>query len=211
MIRAVVAPRRVRATLDAHPRGVRLRELLSRSDLSASQWDLDVEVDGVSCRLVIVPARDRQQRPYFTTLARDVHRPAAIAEAYRLRWQIELVFKELKQHLNLEAVPTRDKYAAQVFVRASLIALVISRCVTAWLWPDPKLVGLASERRPALTSRALRSLAGLLTRVLADAAPRALWAACVLAESIRDHVRGTRSTSRVDSFARLAIGLSSAA
>lgn len=209
--RVIRAPRRVRARLDAHPRGIRLRELLSKSDLIASQWDLDIEVDGIACRLVIVPARDRKQRPYYTTLSRDVFGPRAVAEAYRLRWQIELVFKELKQNLNLEAVPTGDRYAAQVFVWASLIALVISRCVTAWLWPDPRLVGLASERRPSMTSRALRSSAGLLACVLGAAPSQARLAARLLAESVRDQVGATRATTRIDSFARLAADFQAAA
>jgi len=47
----------------------------------------------------------------------------AIPELYRLRWQIELVNNELKQHLALESVPTKDPNAAQVFGWASLLAL----------------------------------------------------------------------------------------
>lgn len=209
--RAVTAPVRVRARLKAHPEGVRLRELLPKDAGISSRWDLDVEVDGVACRLVIVPARDRKQRPYYTTLSRNVFRPSAIAEAYRLRWQIELVFKELKQHLNLTEVPTSDRFAAQILIWASLIALVISRCVTAWVWPSATLVGLASQRRPSMTSRVLRSLPGLLTYVLAGSATHARWAARAVAESVLDQVRATRATSRLDSFARLAAEFRAAA
>lgn len=206
----IVAPRRVRARFNPSHAGVPLRELLAKDARIASRFDLDVEVDGVACRLVIVPGRNRTQRAYYTTLSRDVFAPSAIAEAYRLRWQIELVFKELKQHLNLESIPTRDEFAAQVFVWASLIALVISRCVTAWLWPSPKLVGLASQRRPAMTSCALRSLASLLVYVLAEDGPH-YWAARALEETIRSNVDATRTTTRIDSFARLETWLEAAA
>lgn len=207
--RAVVAPGRVRAQIDRSEKGIRLRDLLAKDARIASRWDLDVEVDGLACRLVIVPGRDRKQRAYFTTLARALFAPTAIAEAYRLRWQVELVFKELKQHLNLESLPTRDPFAAQIFIWASLIALVISRCVTAWIWPSAALVGLASQRRPAMTSRALRSLASLLACVLSN--DNATWAARALEDSLRYQVDATRSTARVDSFARLQEWLPAAA
>jgi putative transposase len=211
VVRAVAAPRRARARLDAQPRGIRLREILSRDASVTSHWDLDVDVDGVICRLVIVPGRGRKARPYYTTLSRDTFRPAAIAEMYRLRWQIELVFKELKQHLSLEAVPTRDPIAAQVLVWASLIALVISRCVTAWLWPSPALVGLASQRRPSMISRALGWYSAFLGRLLTTPLLRTRWAMRALADGLRAVVLATRSTTRADSFSRLAILLRPAA
>lgn len=211
VVRAIAAPRRVRARLDAHPNGIRLRELLPKHARVTSRWDLDVKVDGILCRLVIVPGRDRKQRPYYTTLSRGVFGPLAIAEAYRLRWQIELVFKELKQHLNLEAVPTGDRFAAQVLIWASLIALVISRSITACLWPSAKLVGLASERRPAMTSRALRSYAAILLRIVASGPSRVRWALRALAEGIDAEVRATRVRTRADSFSRLAAHMHAAA
>jgi hypothetical protein len=212
VIRIVDAPRRARARFAAAgAKTVRLRALIAKDALITSRWDLDVEVDGVACRLVIVPGRDRKQRPYYSTLSREVFRPRDIAEAYRLRWQIELVFKELKQHLNLEAVPTGDRFAAKVFVWASLIGLAISRCITAWIWPCERFVGLASERRPSLTSRALRSLVFLLSQVLTECTARAQWAAQTLAESVRKRVHATCLRTREDSFSRLQAALSAAA
>jgi putative transposase len=203
VVRIVTAPRRVRARFDASSKPVFLRDLIARDARVASEWDLDVDVGGVACRLVIVPGRERKPRPYFTTLSRDVFRPRDVAEMYRLRWQIELVFKELKQHLNLGAVPTGDPFAAQVFVWASLIALAISRCLTACLWPCDPRVGLRSNKRPALTSRALRSLSALLPMLLTGTRP----AAAILAAAIREQVDAACVTTRRDSFARLELAL----
>lgn len=203
VIAAVTAPRRVRDALDRQPRGIPLRELLPKTATITSNWDLDVIVDGLRCRLVIVPARDRKQRPYYTTLERATFLPRAIAETYRLRWQIELVFKELKQHLNLTSVPTKDPFAAQVLVWASLIALVISRLVTAWLWPANDRVGLAASRRPALTSRAIRGAALLFAEVLRPPSRFTEYAVAILGGALLQEVRATRTTLRADTFRRL--------
>lgn len=207
VLRVITAPRRARARFAASSKPVFLRDLLARDARVASHWDLDVDVGGVACRLVIVPGRERKPRPYFTTLSREVFRPRDIAETYRLRWQIELVFKELKQHLNLEAVPTGDRFAAQVFVWASLIALAISRCMTACLWPSDLRVGLTSSTRPALTSRALRSLSVLLPILLTGTRS----AAEIVAAAIRQQVGAARVATRRDSFATLELALAGAA
>lgn len=211
VVGAASAPQRVRAALKRQPQGVRLRELLPKTASITSNWDLDVVVDGLPCRLVIVPARDRKQRPYYTTLDRATFPPRAIAETYRLRWQVELVFKELKQHLNLAVIPTKDRFAAQVLVWASLIALVISRIVTAWLWPANDRVGLASNRRPAVTSRALRGLAVLLAEVFRPTSRFRKHGVALLGDAVLQQVESTRTTSRADTFGRLEKFLAEAA
>jgi IS4 transposase len=89
-----------------------------------------------------------------------------LAELYRLRWQVELVFKELKQHLALEKLPTADPYAVQVLAWASLIALGLSREVVACFCEVRHLVGLEAELRPELLTRALRACIRILGRAL---------------------------------------------
>ncbi len=127
------APARVRRALYNNASGVALRSLLAADKRIRTTWDLRVLVRPratgaagapVELRLVIVPGPGGKQRPYLTNLTK-VWTPKAIAELYRLRWQVELVFKELKQDLNLESIPTKDPYAAQVFVWASLLALAL--------------------------------------------------------------------------------------
>jgi putative transposase len=198
-------PKAVRATVAKTPGGVPLRSLLPRDVRVAGTWDLDVLVrprvgdhTEVPLRLVIRPGRKRSY--FYLTNVQQNWSAEAVAELYRLRWQIELVFKELKQHLSLESIPTKDPRAAQVFVWASLLALAVSRTVAAVLTPLSKLNGLAATQSVALSSKALRSCLDLFVRFLAvDASPR-------LARYIL-HAIASRSTrrnrARVDSFHRL--------
>jgi hypothetical protein len=206
------APKRVRDALRRSPEGIRLRDVLPADKRVGKTWDLDVvltsgNVKGrrpvqTRCRLVIVPGPEHKQRPYLTTLSASEWTPRALAETYRLRWQVELVFKELKQHLNLEALNSKDRYAVQVFAWASLIALALSRTVTIWLCPRVKLVGLASRFRPALTTRALRGTIRLLARALTAPTPRALDYLEIFADDLRLEIRA-RDRQRDDSFLRV--------
>lgn len=206
------APKHVRLALRRSPDGVRLRDVLPADKRIGKAWDMDVvltsgNVKGrrpiqTRCRLVIVPGPDQAQRPYLTTLAPTVWSPRTLTELYRLRWQVELVFKELKQHLNIEALGSKDRHAVQIFAWASLIALALSRTVTMWLCPLIKLVGLASALRPALLSRALRATVRLLARALVTPARQAIRYIQVFADELLLEIRG-RDIDRQDSFQRI--------
>jgi hypothetical protein len=188
-----------------------LRTLLPRAKKIGRNWDLDVVVwpktmarsrQSVRVRLVIVPGPDGEQRPYLTNLAADRWSPGFLREAYRLRWQVELVFKELKQDLSLRAVPSKDPHAVQVFAWASLIALALSRAVATWLQPLATLVGLAAGIRPALFTRALRGAIRFLAEALLASAAQVSTFLRLLAEDVLREARiGERE--REDSFARL--------
>lgn len=206
------APAHVHRALRRHPDGIWLRDLLAADKRIGKAWDLDVvlrphnrrsRASEVHTRLVIVRGPKSAQRPYLTDLERHRWSPQALRELYRLRWQVELVFKELKQELNLETSPSKDPHAVYVFVWASLIALALSRTVSAWLCPRVKLVGLASRFRPALTSRALRGAIRFLGRALV--APRRV-ALLYLKSFAEDVLLDFRARDRIrsDSFARLA-------
>lgn len=195
------APRCVRTALAARPDGVRLRGLLGRKENVRSLWDVVVRLtkNGPPVRVVIAPGL-KIHRPYLTSIEQRKCRAAAIVEMYRLRWQIELVFKELKQDLNLTSVPTKDPYAAQAFVWASLIALAVSRVICTALLPSFD-VGLLAAARPALVTRALRSFHRLLGRALASGRhARALL--LLVEEEILAEI-GAFRRSREDSFSRL--------
>jgi hypothetical protein len=170
------APKRVRKLLHNTPDGIRLRDVLPIGKRIGKMWDLDViltsgDVKGrrriqTRCRLVVGVGPKQTQRPYLTSLEPRLWSPRALAELYRLRWQIELVFKELKQHLSLDALPSKDPYALQIFAWASLLALTLSRTVSLWLCPLHNAVGLKPDIRPMLVTRALRGCIQLLTRAL---------------------------------------------
>ena len=69
---------------------------------------------------------------YLTQLERRSFGPADISEAYRLRWQIELLFRELKQVGRLSHIPTGKKATALCLIFASLIVHLITRHL-GWL------------------------------------------------------------------------------
>lgn len=81
------------------------------------------------CRLIVHPnlRPDAALRCLFTNLPRDTFTPEHISDAYRLRWQIELIFKEWKSHTNLHAFATTNPNIAQGLIWASLCAAVLAR------------------------------------------------------------------------------------
>lgn len=204
IVGAAQAPRRVRAALlvrgDA---GLSLREVLDREGKVTSWWDLDVVFGKrVAARLIIKPGPDGVHRAYITTLSREEWPMRSLPELYRLRWQVELVFKELKQDINLERVPTKDRHAAQVLLWASLIALAVSRTVSAALYPSTDRLGLARRVRPALVTRSLRAMACWLGTALTLPARAG---AAIFKTIAREVERGLSATrpDREDSFMRL--------
>lgn len=205
------APAYVHKALRRHPEGIFLRDILSAKKRLGRAWDLDVLVrpqanaadkTWIHTRLVIVPGPEGKQHPYLTSLAAQLWKPLALRELYRLRWQIELVFKELKQSLNLEALPSSDRHAVQVLVWASLLALALSRCVATWIQPLALMTGLASRTRPHLITRALRATVRLLGHALAAPARRAIVYLRLLADELLREARSLE-TAREDSFQRL--------
>jgi hypothetical protein len=205
VLRVRRGPKAVRAKVARNPGGVPLRSLLPRDVRVSGMWDLDVLVrpqvgdrTEIPMRLVIRPGRKRSY--FYLTNVGETWTAEAVAELYRLRWQIELVFKELKQHLSIEAIPTKDPRAAQVFVWASLLALAVSRTVAAVLTPLSKLNGLAATQAVALASKALRSSLDLFLRFLAVEPSRRL-AREILNAVARSATR--RHRCRPDSFQRL--------
>lgn len=204
-------PASVRKALKKNPSGVWLRDVLPPKKRIGRVFDFEVRMRLQSCRgtnttavarLVIVPAPDQKQRPYLTNLSTQKWSPTFLAEAYRLRWQVELVFKELKQHLNLEILPSKDQNAVQIFAWASLIALALSRAVSGWLWPLRRLIGLAAGIRPQLVTRAMRSTLRILGRALVAPWKEALLLLRVFTDEILEEVRSLERL-RPDTFSRL--------
>jgi hypothetical protein len=217
LVKARQAPARVRRTLkrrarlaeasEVQPPKLMLRSVLPTEKRIRTAWDLDVLLRGphkrpLPARLVILPGPDGKQRPYLTNLSPTPWHPDALRELYRLRWQVELVFKELKQHLNLRTMPSKDPYAVQAFAWASLIALAVSRAVADWLVPLRDYAGLSFTLRPAVLTRALRAHVRLLGHALMLPPHRAALLLEVLALQLLDEARQT-TPARSDSFKRL--------
>lgn len=214
VLRAHHAPSRVRKALRKQPRAIHLRELLAKGKRIQRSWDLDVRLipwgqspesaqqHWIYARLVILPGPGGTQRPYLTSLCASDWSPKVLRELYRLRWQVELVFKELKQHLSLEAMPSKNPHAVKVFAWASLIALALSRTLTSVLCPDLRAVGLERPMRLILTTRALRASVRLLGRALVAPLREASVLVRILWEEIRAEAR-PQNVQREDTFCRL--------
>jgi len=61
----------------------------------------------------------------FTTLLRENADPQSILEAYRHRWQIEMLFKRLKSIVGLDQVHARDPDLAKVVILAKLVSILL--------------------------------------------------------------------------------------
>ena len=65
-------------------------------------------------------------RFYLTNLAPDTLDAQAIAHLYAVRWQIELVFRQMKSHYRLESMPSAKEAVVKTLVLASVITQIVS-------------------------------------------------------------------------------------
>lgn len=97
-----------------------------------SAVDLDVRFEtkegSFDCRLLGNPnPREDNPRYLVTNLPRAEFNLEHLSDAYRLRWQIELLFKEWKSFANLKAFATSNPHLAEGLIWASLCAATVSR------------------------------------------------------------------------------------
>jgi hypothetical protein len=84
-------------------------------------------------RLVIRYVAEKKSWTWLlTNLAEERFSADAIAQLYRLRWQIELVFKDWKSHANLHALQSENPSIVEGFIWASLCAALIKRALAHW-------------------------------------------------------------------------------
>ena len=81
----------------------------------------------------------------FTTVPANRLRPAEVLEWYRVRWQIELVFKRLKTLAELGSLPKHDDHSARAWLYGKLlIALIgqklerLGRDISPWGYRQPE-------------------------------------------------------------------------
>lgn len=112
-------------------RGVRLSEAIrSGLDFEHGVLDLDVTIEGdedsATFRVVGLPS-EAKVHWYLTTVPRTILTPPQVGEAYRLRWDIELLFKQLKSGVGLETIKAWRPEAVRALVYAKVIALCLAR------------------------------------------------------------------------------------
>jgi len=87
----------------------------------------------VTSRVVAIWDGKRQDYHWYTTsLDPEVFSPEEVSEIYRLRWQIELLFKEWKSLQRLGDLPSGDASIVHCLLYATLCASVLSR-MALWL------------------------------------------------------------------------------
>lgn len=96
--------------------------------------DMDVEYrcgkekEKFCCRLIVsTRPNDVTPRYLVSNLAREEFSVAQIGDAYRLRWQIELLFKEWKSYSNVHAFGTSKESIVEGLIWASLCAATLKR------------------------------------------------------------------------------------
>ena len=63
----------------------------------------------------------------MTNLTRKEFFPADLAQIYRCRWEVELLFRELKTQYNLDEFDTSDEHVVKILLYAALLSLLVSR------------------------------------------------------------------------------------
>jgi hypothetical protein len=95
-----------------------------------SNFDLDASYPkrSLSFRTVSLWIEEKHSRiTLLTTLERRRFSAEKIGEIYRLRWQIEILFKEMKSHAGLGKWLTRKESLVRATIRSSVIATLLKR------------------------------------------------------------------------------------
>jgi len=66
---------------------------------------------------------------YFTNLPQSHYPAPDITQLYRTRWEVELLFKELKSRFRLDEINTTKPYVIEALIIMATISLMISRVV----------------------------------------------------------------------------------
>jgi IS4 transposase len=66
---------------------------------------------------------------YLTNLGREDYSAPDIAQLYRARWEVELLFKELKSRFGLDEINTTNAYIIEALVIMAAISLMMSRVI----------------------------------------------------------------------------------
>jgi len=116
---------------------------------SRKVWDTAHAIDWVSARAIVARTRTGEVFWLLTTLsAADLPTDRVLA-LYRMRWQIELLFKRLKTQLHLDDLPSREGPTAKSWMLARLIAAALAQRLVP---PSGPLSPWGYELRP--TARA---------------------------------------------------------
>ena len=163
---------------DARWVGRKHKEILSK----AKGKSFDVEVDysyrhiperdwtfrHLRLRLIAVWRPDLKRHRLYLTNASTSQLDAQTAPAvYALRWEIELLFRELKSQLRIEDMPSGNKAATECLLYSALLALAMGRHLHRVLNAPSRGNTSTTRRRPMERwTTLLRTVAPLLLELL---------------------------------------------
>ncbi|MCE9685672.1 IS4 family transposase [Shewanella sp. AS16] len=105
-----------------------LKEVLKSSGRKRVLVDLDVAWKQYQCRMVAIwHKEEKRYLCWLTNLPRSRFSIEDISKLYRLRWQVELLFKEWKSHNNLKRFSTRQPHLVEGLIWSSLLSLLVKR------------------------------------------------------------------------------------
>jgi putative transposase len=85
---------------------------------------------------------------YITNVPPDRLDPEDIARIYAARWEVELLFKELKSHYRLDELPSGQRYVVDALIYTAVLTLIVSRAMLFAMRRRAKISLLrAPERR----------------------------------------------------------------
>jgi hypothetical protein len=94
---------------------------------SKKTWPLSNATDWIPVRVVAARTRTRSIIWLVTTLRPEEATDVEVVDLYRLRWQIELLFKRLKSLLRLDAMPSREGPTAKSWLLARLLGAALAQ------------------------------------------------------------------------------------
>jgi len=94
---------------------------------SHKPWPLARAVAWIDARVVAARTRSGEIIWIITTLTTDEASATELLDLYRLRWQIELLFKRLKSLLHLDTLPSRQGPTARSWMLSRLLAAALSQ------------------------------------------------------------------------------------
>jgi Transposase DDE domain len=98
---------------------------------SHKSWSLSKASAWIPVRVMAARTRSGSIIWVLTTLTPEMGTPKEVMDLYRLRWQVELVFKRLKSLLHLDELPTRQGPTARSWILARLLAAALAQKLVA--------------------------------------------------------------------------------
>ena len=136
--------------------GEKLKDILGRLQRQVVDVEVELEVKlrayrnksrkkAWKCRLIGIKREDGSYWLYLTNLTPEMMKAEEVWACYRLRWQVELVIRRMRQHLSLDEITSQNEEVVEAQLWASLCALGLVGALHQRLWPDARAEKVGRE------------------------------------------------------------------